>query len=113
MHPQVPRRFNDLSKALPPSRYDITPLPSPSTKASTNPSANLAAATAEAADVSPAEHAPGRQAANPVAVPMRPASLECPETVDAYKAAYKGYLDRLGTAAVHGLAQQARTHVWT
>ena len=38
MHPQVPRRFNDLSKALPPSRYDITPLASPSTKASTNPS---------------------------------------------------------------------------
>ena len=107
MHPQVPRRFNDLSKALPPSRYDITPLASPSTKASTKP------ATAEAADVSPAEHAPGRQAANPVAVPMRPASLECPETVAAYKAAYKGYLDRLGTAAVHDLAQQARTHVWT
>ena len=109
MHPQVPRRFNDLSKALPPSRYDITPLASPSTKASTNPSTNPA--TAEAADVSPADRAPGRQAANPARVPMRPASLECPETVAAYKAAYKGYLDRLGTAAVHGLAQQARTHV--
>ena len=99
----MPRRFNDLTKALPPSRYDA-PLASPRTRPSSNPSTSPAASPAPAAADVSAQPLGGRHAANLVAAPQNPASLECPESVSAYKAAYKGYVERL--------AQQARTHAW-
>jgi hypothetical protein len=59
----VPRRFNDLSKALPPSRYDPPP----------------ASCTEQ-----PAEAAGGTET---VAAPAYPESIECSESIAAYKAA--------------------------
>ena len=80
---QVPRRFNDLTKALPPSRYG-TPLPSSTTNPGTNSGTNPAAFPAEAADVSP---------------PKPTNVVECQESVAAYKAAYTGYVERLAQQA--------------
>ena len=103
----MPRRFNDLTKALPPSRYDA-PLASPRTRPSSNPSISPAASPAPAAaDMSPTDSAQPlgeRHASNLGAAPQNPASLECLESVSAYKAAYRGYVERL--------AQQVRTHAW-